>query len=305
MLTRIVRVHVMPPSLLIAFFRVHWGVSSRSPWGSVGQQSYFLPPPTTIVGAVALALAKLGKLGAGEFYEDKDYLGSSALLAVKLLGIRWASSAWVDPVIRVGIPIHYFAAPYRSHYDTADTILNKRRPVHDLYSIYDIGYVVGSGARLAVALLVSRSEEAMKALAYVGRLGSKESFIDPLYVAIYRYQVVEQEYVSTQWLTPVECTVEVGGRSHVFEKMPLPSTLDEWRCWYSIRPCKGLAKLNLLREVIEPKPELSLKLKPATDCAILEPQEPVQELMLSSELEDVGDVVYGLGPLLVPKRVIV
>jgi len=244
--------------VLVAIYRVHWGLSSRAPWGSIVQPSYLLPPPTTVVGALARSAYSLGVLRGGEFVR----LGPVVSGAFKLMDkfrIRWVTSAWLSPVTRVGIPIAYFAAPYRAIYDTVDTVLEKRQPPRQLFSFLEVGYVVAPQSLLAIAMVVEADDEECRNLLdvamHVSRIGSKESFVDPLYVALYETEEVTHRgnVIRTGWLTLRECfNGEIEG-SYTIEKTPMPLTKDEWLCWYSVNPCIRISKLDIVREAVHPR----------------------------------------------------
>ncbi len=238
---------------LLVVYRVHWGLSSRTPWGSVVQPSYLLPPPTTILGALAKALHSLGYLKTGEFVE-KGVVASGAAGILDYLGDSWlVSAAWLSPCIRAGVLIRYFNGPYQSlrtrHVDLPETLAVSV----ELFGPYKLGYTISPHGLLAVLVAPYRGE-LLEAALHVSRIGAKEGFVDP--VAAYR-AALEEGGVSgvTPWLTPAECLENVEG-NYVAEKTPLPYTREELICAYSAEACTPLGvqtRITLMREAVHPR----------------------------------------------------
>ena len=252
---------------LLVVYRVHWGFSSRAPWGSVVQPSYLLPPPTTILGAFAKALHSLDRLEAGEFTHT-GILASGAAKILEYLGDKWlVTAAWLSPVVKTGVLIRYFNGPYQSfktrHEDIIETL-----NVSELFGPYKLGYTVSPHGLLAVLVSPCRSE-LLEAALHISRLGSKESFVDP--VATYRAVLeegVKMEGVSP-WLTPMDCIESVEG-NYVVEKTPLPYTREELICAYSAEPCTGLgieSRIGLVRVAVHPRYPGWARVKVARSCS--------------------------------------
>ncbi len=141
---------------LLVVYRVHWGLSSRAPWGSVVQPSYLLPPPTTILGAFARALYSLGYLKTGEF-TGKGIVASGAAGILEYLGDEWiVTAAWLSPCIRAGVLIRYFNGPYQSlrtrRVDLPETLAISV----ELFGPYKLGYTIAPHSLLAVLVAPHR-----------------------------------------------------------------------------------------------------------------------------------------------------
>ncbi|AEM38379.1 CRISPR-associated protein Cas5 [Pyrolobus fumarii 1A] len=263
----------------IAVYRVHWGLSSRAWFGSASQPSYLLPPPTTILGALAKTLHDLGLLGTREFIITSigsgSILTSGAASIIKILGRRWwVSAAWLSPSIRTGILIRYFTGPYQS-LKTRREDLPQKLAVHELFAPIKLGYTISPHGRVMVLVASEDGDiDALKTgLQHVSRLGGKESFVDPL--AVFEAQLVEEHGVNeivTPWLTLRECVGNVYG-NYVAEKTPVPRDADELICSYSAEPCSklnpSLTRFNVLREAIHPRYPGWVRVKINTDkCGV-------------------------------------
>ncbi len=291
---------------LVAVYRVHWGISSRAPWGSVVQPSYTLPPPTTIVGAFAQAAYQLKMIRGGELVEESGTVASGAVRFIEEFNVRWATAAWMSPTVRTGIPIAYFAAPYRATHDAINTVLVKRQPPRNLFSLYEVGYIVAPHASIALMLIAEKASSGrlLELSAHVSRLGSKESFIDPVYAATFQLEVEDRKRpVPVPWLTPSMCTESEPYGNYSLEKTPTPMTRDEWLCWYSASPCPKGSRLKLLREAYHPRYPGWVKLRPHTrSCTIVRLGKRLQELPLSKTISPTLPVE--LHGLIVPRQVI-
>ncbi len=263
----------------IAVYRVHWGLSSRAWFGSASQPSYLLPPPTTILGALAKTLYDLGLLDSHEFMlatvRSGSILASGASAIAKILGERWwVTAAWLSPSLRTRILIRYFTGPYQSH-KTRRQDLPAKLTVSELFAPVKLGYTMSPHGRLAVLIAVEDGDiDAVETgLRHVSRLGSKESFVDPL--AVYEASLEEERdagEVATPWLTLRDCAARIRG-NYVAEKTPIPLNTLELICSYSAEPCtklgSNLTRYAVLREAIHPRYPGWVRIEPERDgCSV-------------------------------------
>ena len=102
--------------VLIVDGEFHWGFSVRAPYTSAGSQSYPLPPPTTLVGALARAYAKLLSKGEVTIINQDLYSTTIELLDyVVWASIKLYRNNYMMPysdMIRL-LRVQYVREPYR------------------------------------------------------------------------------------------------------------------------------------------------------------------------------------------------
>ncbi len=252
----------------VAIYRVHWGISVRTPFGSAVQQSQMVPPPTTLAGALAVAAVKNGLLGAREFYGENGVVVSGALKAVRELGLAWAVAGWLTPFINTTVLVRYFSGPYRSRAGDVIGPARGTKHVNILWSPVGIGYnVAPRGLLQAVYMARTKKhvERIAKAAAHVSRIGSKESFVDPLWVGECRLEDRGSELVSTVMPAPIELidSKSLEG-SYTLEQMPWPVETEEWQCWFAANPgaCKT-SRIYVIKDILVPLPPGGVRVRPS------------------------------------------
>jgi len=231
--------------------RIHWGFSVRSFPGSAAQQSHIIPPPTTILGAVAYGLTSAGLI-RGEVYERDGSVYSSAARVVEEFWPVYATAGFKD--IPVAPPrslqmIKYLSAFYRAWADVEEKARSLALP--ELRSPIGIGYTAAPASVIRIALVAGKRIPS-GALWSIVRLGSRESLVSVLDVAAAEAEPSEPtKEVSTGFAFPAHVVAPGGilGVGFVREVIPFPVTIDEWLWIYSVT-----AKLGgpPLREVIVP-----------------------------------------------------
>lgn len=248
---------------VVVRFRVHWGISSRTPWGSVNQQSYYAPPPPTLLGALSAAAFDAGYTKIGEYYVSGGRIVQGGYWAYENLGVRWAAAAWLSMAVRTGVMIRYFTAVYQPTQQVLQNVLQAQRPVSDMWNPLEVSYVVSPLGELAITYLVDGGrEKAVAELAWhVSRLGSKESLVQP--IDVQACDLVEERpnrWAPLIFYAPRDC-VEPDG-NYVVERMPLPINRDEWACWFSVEPCTSTDRYSVIRNVVVPRAPGHARFKP-------------------------------------------
>lgn len=250
----------MAGQVVVAVYRVHWGLSVRPLLGSSTQLSHSIPPPTTLVGALGEAAAKIGLMRQEEFVFDgkRGLVFSSAVNALKELRVRWATAGWLSPFAQTTTTIRYFTGPYQSKL-TLQQIASQGRGVSNLWAPIGLGYVASPRGLLQVVFLTERPEDVARVSLHVSRIGSKESMVDPVYVATCKLEEVKGEGkpVLVKMAAPWKAIKYVDG-AYVREQVPWPVREEEWMCWYSVKPgaCRyfSVDRLSVLKEAIVPVP---------------------------------------------------
>lgn len=159
-----------------AKYILHWGFSVRTPFMSGAQLSYRVPPPTTIVGALAHAyFAKQGNRREVSLHNGK--LVSRVVEFVKKFGIKYATCTCFRTVQFQSV-VRYFIGFYlaREMYD--DFRKNRIRVPEDLFGPVSFGYVAAPTATFMV-VLIARERIDNDVFYSVTRIGSRESIVCP------------------------------------------------------------------------------------------------------------------------------
>jgi CRISPR-associated protein Cas5 subtype I-A len=265
----------MKPRAVIAVYRVHWGLSVRSMLGSAVPQAHSIPPPTTLVGALAEGAVKAGVIRAPEFYAESldngpQILVSGAFKAVRVLGVYWSAAGWLTPAAKSTVTIRYFSGPYRSRLgEVTQDFAAGRKPVSQLFGPLGVEYVISPRGMLQVIYATTeekRLRDVAVAAAHVSRIGSKESIVDPLWVGVCELESLRKP-VATTIAAPLDYLSRPPEGSFTVEPMPWPRNYDEWVCWYSAQPgaCARLkqGRLGALREVVVPVAPGGARLAPS------------------------------------------
>ena len=161
------------PIAVWATVRMAWGASNRNPLVSAGGPSYMLPPPSTIIGAVARGIAKLK--GWGELTRlDRGVYSTAFRLARHVLAA--GAGLLEGSLAPVSLTNRYLAIPYQRP--------ENRKNMALWFGAQAMGYAFTSDARLCIAAvfgdeiasIVSLRELELSAASLLS-LGSKESLV--------------------------------------------------------------------------------------------------------------------------------
>jgi len=157
---------------LLVKLRLHWGYSVKQPAFSASQPSFKLPPPTTLIGALAAAAAM--SEGWPEAYLEGDSVYSSAARILKT--VPWATLRMLtmdpDLLAETRDLTRVLIAPYVRRDN-----LYPGSPY--IWAVQSHGKIYAPAAALEVLYIV-RDGEADKLYKYawgITRLGSKESIV--------------------------------------------------------------------------------------------------------------------------------
>ncbi len=232
--------------------RIHWGFSIRAFPGSGPQHSYVVPPPTTVIGALAYSSGM-----GSEYYVKDEELYSSAAQFVEEYWPFYVVTSLLDteiPLPKSLQMIKYFSAPYRAYADIGGIF--SRMIVSELRSPISIGYVVAPCWEIAVIFL-SKKPLRRQALWSLSRLGSKESLVSASNVHTLSIEVKkvkagdEVENINTYVLADLIEMYKSRGAVYS-EPLPFPLTKDEWITYYSLRR-KGTSPI---RNTLIPHPTI-------------------------------------------------
>lgn len=241
--------------ILAVTLQVHWGFSIRTPYGSRLQSSYQLPPPTTLVGALARACG-----GAGEVDQVGGYYVSYAYRFARDYGIKWASAGWLTHYTSYTSLIRYFSGPYQSEKTLADIALT--RSVAELFAPVNLGYVVSPGGKI-IAVYAGEGVEKLKNCAwYVDRLGSKESIVSVEDVSVGELRPCggrawTSVYVPKDGINAIGAYREAA--IHIWRRNGRPS----WLCSYMLNYVDGCEQHEEV--FIMPMPTEEVEISPGAD----------------------------------------
>lgn len=180
----------------------HWGYSIQSPRSSKGQIPLLLPPPTTLVGALAYPLLRKKPDGPGEVIIDESGKISSSSRkvydSVVCAAIAFENGesayAWHDISKLVTIQWHYHRADRRGvpKYETGALPLGK---------VYSQGK-----AKIIYVLKKGLHEQEVESSAWqIARIGSKESIFSVENVKISKTEPKKsEEEIKTRFYFPIE-----------------------------------------------------------------------------------------------------
>jgi len=231
--------------------RIHWGFSIRTFPGSATQHSHSIPPPTTILGALAYGFTATGLI-KNEIVEKNGILYSSAIEIVEdfwpiYITVSLKNLGVVPP--KTLQMIKYLSAFYRAWLDIRERA--GALALAELRSPIGIGYTVIPTTAIRIAI-ISRKRMPSEALWSIVRLGSKESIASVIAISTIEAEPIQPyNEVDTQFVFPAEIIREGEPQNlnYLRETMPFPITKDEWTWVYTISPKPGRPPL---REVIIP-----------------------------------------------------
>jgi len=194
------------PKLVLVKIKVFWGYSIKYPAQSAAQDSIPLPPPTTVLGALASPYAKYAKLPETLRIDAKAYSTAVKLLADGV--VKYCTSGITDPLAT-------------KHSDMSRNVMliyqrHKEKDYH--FAAQAMGKVYaplpnrGLGSRLLLAYVVSdECVELVTKLAWgITSVGGKEGIVSVDDVTVHELMVVNKGVVETPFITPAsiaECNV--------------------------------------------------------------------------------------------------
>lgn len=203
--------------------KLHWGFSIKKPTFSASEPCYKIPPPTTLIGALAKSLHYIEE--SSEILVLKNgYCSSTAALLDYCI---WASLAIKDENIipRFGPPVstdisRILLAPYvRAEHSG--------KPIYK-FAVQPHGKVYAPGFSLEIAYFSEKREKAEKIFKLswlLTSLGSKESIVSVNDVRILKVKIKDEMYSKTSFYFPAKLG-EVLSENFIVEELSLPSL--EW-----------------------------------------------------------------------------
>ncbi len=217
----------------------HWGFSIRYPGTSAAAESYIVPPPTTLVGALARGLAEVGILPRTEvYYNGNNIVSTSEILTpcIKVSTFRYDNNSISLPLPYMD-PVKLIRAPYqRESEDKSPIGFCGFGKVYSPSVSFEILYIIDIELLRSLARLVTLDINHVVLGAYsITMLGSKESLvsIDSVEVTdsvevIYKPPIKE---IELSFYCPAGIVeIEEFYRSYItIQPLPIPS-----KNWYTI-----------------------------------------------------------------------
>ena len=174
-----------------------------------------------------------------------------------------------------------------------------------MFGPVSVGQVMSPHGVLLAALYFRSGwgkRELLRVMAAVSRLGSKESFVDPLLVAV--CDAEEVKIARTLLAAPRKLLRSVKG-PHRLASMPWPITPKEYRCLYAASPeaLEGCSAEVLVREVVIPDPPAGAWIEAGDNATIVKPaQDGCEKLVLATgEAAGRAEKALQLAALAAPK----
>ncbi|MCS7114489.1 MAG: type I-A CRISPR-associated protein Cas5a [Candidatus Bathyarchaeota archaeon] len=248
----------------IVTIRIHWGYSVRTFPASATQKSFTIPPPTTIVGALAQAYALVSGVNR-EYSNIEQPFTTYTAEFVEQFGIKHTAIHLPEAINEHNLQtIRYFTMPVQAPDSDVQRFSNTLR-IAEMFGPVQIGYV--ACPQQALTLIILSRRPIPKAAAWsITRIGSRESFV---YVqAVHQseahlMQAPEGEvihFVNTSFYAELAQPQPPG--NCLIERAPSPITKEEWLRWYSFKFHPPAIERNL----VIPLPELFTAAKVKRPC---------------------------------------
>ncbi len=209
----------------------NWGYSIRAAFTSAASQPYPLPPPTTLVGALAAAYARIKKLPEVTVRNSELY---SRVVDV-LSDVVWATIR----VARYAVMYSDMCKLARAHYLRA----THRRDVSKWFGVSSLGKVYTSSP-FRIIYLVKRDTELP--LEVLGRciisLGSKEGLVHIKDVRVAEAEVIKEKHdIRTPYYTLRRLIVDYDESTGTIVKMP---AYPPPQSYYRVREVSGITRVH-------------------------------------------------------------
>jgi CRISPR-associated protein Cas5 subtype I-A len=243
--------------------KVHWGFSIRTFPASGSQRSFTIPPPTTIIGALACAYASITKVNREYSTLEQPYTTYTAEF-IEELGIKYATIHLIEPIQEHTLQtIRYFTMPVQAPKTDIEKVAGHMR-VSEMFAPIQVGYIVCP--TLTIAFIILSDKPIPKSIGWsISRIGSKESIISVHTVHQKEAEPVkipmdETLYINTGYIASL-AEPQPPAR-YIIERIPIPITKDEWLQWYSFK----LHPTTLERNMIIPLPEEYVSARTKEQC---------------------------------------
>lgn len=246
--------------------KVHWGYSIRTFPASATQRSFNIPPPTSIIGALAYAYASTKGINR-EYSSVKQPYTTYTVEFIEEFGTKYATIHLLEPIKEHTLQtIRYFTMSVQAPKTDVEKY-SKSLKVAEMFAPVQIGYIACPASTLL--LIVLSNKPLPRATAWsVLRIGSKESLISVQAVWQSEIQLTEVregeslDIVNTCYLA--DLAQPQPQANYIIERTPVPLTEEEWFQWYSFK----IHSPTIERNLIAPLPELYTPVKITKDCFI-------------------------------------
>ncbi|MCX8186883.1 MAG: type I-A CRISPR-associated protein Cas5a [Sulfolobales archaeon] len=181
--------------LIIAKAKVFWGYSIKQPTQTAAQDPIPLPPPTTVLGALASPYAKYLKLPEVVKVNNRNYSTAVKLLLDDV--VRYSTSGLMDST----------AVKYSDISKNIMLIYQRHKGKEYYFAVQAMGKVYTPTMResLLLAFIVNKDTELMSKLCWgITAIGNKEGLISVYDVATYDLKLIENtnQLIETPFITP-------------------------------------------------------------------------------------------------------
>jgi CRISPR-associated protein Cas5 subtype I-A len=244
--------------------KTHWGYSIRTFPASATQKSIAVPPPTTIVGALACAYATTSKLNREYSLVGKDFMAYPVEF-LQEFDIKYATLHLHEQAGEQTLQtIRYFTMPVQA--PKADIArFAETLKVAEMFGPVQIGYVAAPLTTLTLTILSSKPLPKEAAWS-ISRLGSRDSLIaiektTQSEVELQKVNMGEKIYLVNTYY-PMDLAAPQPPATYTIERMPIPLSREEWLQWFSFRPHSP----SIERNVIIPLPRQYTPVKILKNC---------------------------------------
>lgn len=243
--------------------KIYWGFSIRTFPASGSQRSFTIPPPTTIIGALACAYASVTNVNREYSTLEQPYTTYTAEF-IEEFGIKYATTHLIESIQEHTLQtIRYFTMPVQTPKTDIEKISRHMR-VSEMFAPIQVGYIVCP--TLTMTFIILSDEPIPKSIGWsISRIGSKESIIsvhtvhqkevEPVKVPIDEILHVNAGYIAS-------LAEPQPPARYIIERIPTPITKDEWLRWYSFK----LHPMSLERNMVIPLPDVYVSARIKEQC---------------------------------------
>ncbi len=208
-----------------------WGYSIRAAYTSAASQSYPLPPPTTLVGALAAAYARIKKLPEVSVRNNEIYSRVADILS----DVLWATIR----IPKYAIMHSDLSRLARAHYLRA----THRRDASKWFGVSSLGKVY-SNSPFRITYIVR--QDTKLPLEVLGRciisLGSKEGLVHIKDVRVVKAEVIKERHdIKTPYYTLRKLIIDYDEGTGTIVKMP---PYPPPQSYYRVRNVSGITRVH-------------------------------------------------------------
>ncbi|MEM1983564.1 MAG: type I-A CRISPR-associated protein Cas5a [Sulfolobales archaeon] len=183
--------------LVIVKARIFWGYSIKQPAQTAAQDSTPLPPPTTVLGALASSYARYFKLPEIIKINDNIYSTAAKLLMDNI--IKYCTSGLMEPAVKYSDISRNIMLTYQRH---------KQKDYHFAVQAMGKVYSPSNKGGILLAYIVNKEYDLISKISWgITTIGSKEGMVsvyDVITTDIKKVEIRKNQIIKTPFITPAD-----------------------------------------------------------------------------------------------------